>query len=254
MPWDPAQYHKFSSERFAPFEDLTALIVPRQEMAVIDLGCGTGELTRRLADRLPGATVLGIDSSPAMLEQAREQERHGLVFASGTIEEVAGEWDLVFSHAALHWVGDHRTLIPHLMGLVRPGGQLAVQIPANHRHPAHTAITDTALEKPFVDALGGWVRLSPVLEIDDYASLLYSYGGEGITAMEKVYPSILADAAAVGEWTRGTTLVPYFERLPEKLHDPFMDRYRARLRALWPAGPVFYTFRRIIFVATKGAG
>lgn len=251
MPWDPAQYHKFTAERFAPFDDLVALIEAREGLRVIDLGCGTGELTRRLADRLPNSAVLGIDSSTAMLERARREERPGLAFSLGTIEGAAGEWNLVFSHAALHWVGDHRALIPRLMGLVCPGGQLAVQIPANHRHPAHTAITDIAREKPFVDALGGWVRLSPVLEIDDYAGLLFGVGGEGITVLEKVYPAIIPKADEIAEWTRGTTLVPYFERLPAELHESFMMRYRERLRAIWPKGPVFYTFRRILFVATK---
>lgn len=251
MSWDPTQYHKFTAERFAPFDDLAALIEVREGLRVIDLGCGTGELTRRLADRLPGATVLGIDSSAAMLERARREERPGLSFSLGTIEGASGEWDLVFSHAALHWVGDHRALIPRLMSLVRPGGQLAVQVPANHRHPAHTAIADIARETPFVDALGGWVRLSPVLEIDDYAGLLFAAGGEGISVMEKVYPALMLEAAEIAEWTRGTTLVPYFERLPGELHETFLERYRERLHAIWPRGPVFYTFRRILFVATK---
>jgi trans-aconitate 2-methyltransferase len=253
VAWDPAQYHKFTAERFAPFDDLFALISVREGLRVVDLGCGTGELTRRLADRLPGGTVLGIDSSSAMLERAQGEARPGLAFSLGTIEEAQGEWDLVFSHAALHWVGDHRALIPRLMGLVSPGGQLAVQIPANHHHPAHTAITDIAREKPFVDALGGWVRLSPVLEIDTYAELLFAAGGEGITVLEKVYPALMPDAEDVAEWTRGTTLVPYFERLPGELHEPFLARYRERLHAIWPQGPVFYTFRRIVFTATKAA-
>ncbi len=61
----------------------------------------------------------------------------------------------------------------------------------------------------------------------------------------------MPDAADVAEWTRGTTLVPYFERLPAELHEPFLERYRERLRAIWPLGPVFYTFRRILFAATK---
>ena len=251
MPWDPSQYHKFTAARFAPFDDLFAMIEVREGLQVVDLGCGTGELTRRLADRLPGATVLGIDSSAAMLERAQGEACPGLTFTLGTIEAAQGEWDLVFSHAALHWVGDHRALIPRLMGLVRPGGQLAVQVPANHRHPAHTAIADIAGEKPFVDALGGWVRLSPVLEIDAYAELLFAAGGEEIAVLEKVYPALMPEAADIAEWTRGTTLVPYFERLPVELHEPFMSRYRERLRAMWPQGPVFYTFRRILFAATK---
>ncbi|HYJ47564.1 MAG TPA: methyltransferase domain-containing protein, partial [Pyrinomonadaceae bacterium] len=96
MPWNPAQYHQFQKERFAPFEDLFALIKVRARMSVVDLGCGTGELTRRLADRLPESDVLGIDSSEEMLERAREYEREGLRFEKARIEEVEGRWDLVF--------------------------------------------------------------------------------------------------------------------------------------------------------------
>src|SRR5688572_13318829 len=109
MPWDPAQYHKFQAERAAPFEDLVKLIRVREGLRVIDLGCGTGELTARLADILPGSDVLGVDSSPAMLEKAEPLERPGLRFALMAIEAVSGEWDVVFSHAALHWVDDHET-------------------------------------------------------------------------------------------------------------------------------------------------
>jgi trans-aconitate 2-methyltransferase len=251
MPWDPEQYRKFKQERFLPFEDLFALIKVREGLDVVDLGCGTGELTALLARLLPHSRVLGIDSSAEMLAKAREIERPGLEFRSGEIETVGGEWDLLFSHAAIHWVVDHHALISRLLAMLRPGGQLAVQTPANHRHPAHTAIVDTAREEPFRTALNGWVRESPVLEIDAYAELLHRHGGREITVMEKVYPHHMPDADAVAEWTSGTTIVPYFERLPAELHEPFMESYRAKLRRLWPEGPVFYTFRRIHFVATR---
>lgn len=251
MPWDPAQYHKFREARFAPFEDLFSLINVRAGMTVVDLGCGTGELSRRLADRLPGATVLGIDSSAAMLAKAGECRSPRLDFAAGAIETVSGSWDLVFSHAAIHWVDDHRALIPRLFSLVNPGGQLAVQLPSNHNHPAHLAITETAREEPFRSALKGWCRISPVLEIDCYAGLLHQAGGREITVLEKVYPVLMPDADAVAEWTAGTTLVPYYERLPEELHGAFMDCYRAKLRLIWPDSPVYYTFRRILFTAAR---
>ena len=116
MTWNPAQYHKFQKERFAPFEDLIQLIHIRPGLKVIDLGCGTGELTRRLADLLPDSDVLGLDSSDEMLEKAQAQARPGLRFQKGQIEEAEGQWDLVFSHAALQWVDDHRALWP--VGLV----------------------------------------------------------------------------------------------------------------------------------------
>ncbi|HMA33598.1 MAG TPA: methyltransferase domain-containing protein [Chloroflexia bacterium] len=251
MPWDPDCYQQFQRERAAPFQDLLALVTRREGLRVIDLGCGTGELTRQLADALPGSDVLGLDNSPEMLARAAAVARPGLRFQLGTIERLTGAWDLVFSHAAIHWVDNHAALVPRLLTLVRPGGQLAVQVPSNHDHLTHRAILEIAGEEPFQSALGGWARHSPVLSIDAYAELLYAHGGPALTVFEKVYPHVLDNAEALADWTSGTALVPYFERLPDALHDPFMARYRARLRAHWPAGPVFYGFRRTLFAATR---
>lgn len=251
MPWDPDRYHTFQRERFAPFDDLIALVRKSEGMRVIDLGCGTGELTSRLADLLPRSEVLGIDTSPEMLARAEPRSRPNLRFELGSIETADGEWDLVFSHAALQWVSDHRSLLPQLFALVRPGGQIAVQMPSNHTHPAHGLIVKTATEEPFRTALRGWTRKSPVLPIETYAELLYTYGGTDIVVTERVYPHVLANADAVAEWTAGTALVPYLERLPAELREPFMERYRSRLRERWPSSPVFYGFRRILLSATR---
>lgn len=249
--WNPDRYLAFEEQRFAPFEDLFSLIEVRPGLSVIDLGCGTGELTRRLADRLPESTVLGIDNSPEMLERAKQWARPGLSFAGAGVGEMTGEWDMVFSHAVLHWVEDHGALIPRLFAMVRPGGQFAVQMPGNHRHPSQTLIIETAQEEPFRTALESWVRRSPVLEIDRYAELLDAAGAERITALDKVYLHHLQDADAVADWTAGTTLVPYWERLPKELHEPFMERYRQKLRAVWGGSPVPFTFRRLILSAFK---
>jgi trans-aconitate 2-methyltransferase len=247
MPWDPDQYLKFKEQRFAPFEDLCTLIKRRDGLSVIDLGCGTGELTKRLADELTTSTVTGIDSSENMLEQATGLTREGLSFSQGTVESVTGRWDLVISNAVLHWVDDHTGLIPQLVGLLKPGGQLLAQVPSNGSNPSHTSIHDIATEEPFRSALGGWVRISPVLEIDEYAAILHNAGVTDIIAFEKVYCHLLPDADAVAEWTRGTTLIPYIERLTPDLQERFLERYRSQLRAYWPTGPVFYTFRRTFF-------
>jgi len=253
MPWDPDRYRAFQSERFAPFDDLFAMLRVSEGLRVVDLGCGTGELTLRLAQQLPGSDVFGIDSSPEMLAKAGALARPGLRFERRAIEEVIGEWDVVFSHAALQWVEGHEELMRRLWSLVRPGGQIAVQIPSNHDHPTHTLITETAGESPFRDALDGWTRTSPVLSTEAYASLLYGLGATGITVIEKVYPHVLADADALADWTSGTALAPYFERLPEQLRGPFMEAYRARLRVRFPSKPVFYPFRRTLFAATRPA-
>ena len=88
MPWDPKQYLKFQSERFAPFDDLFAMIDVRPGLRVIDLGCGTGELTARLAERLPDSDVLGADASAEMLAQSQPLARPGLRFEQRTIESI----------------------------------------------------------------------------------------------------------------------------------------------------------------------
>jgi trans-aconitate 2-methyltransferase len=250
MPWNPDQYEKFKEARYAPFDDLVALIQPRPGLKVIDLGCGTGELTRRLADLLPDSDVLGIDNSPEMLAKAAVQKRVGLRFECRAIEDVEGEWDVVFSHAAIQWVNDHPHLIPRLMGMVRPGGQIAVQLPSNHRHLSHVLLGEIASDDPFRAALHGWRREFPVLSIGKYAELLFKNGGENITVFEKIYPVILKDSDGMAEWTAGTALVPYMERLPEELHAPFMERYQTLLHERWPDSPVFYAFQRTLFGAT----
>lgn len=251
MSWDPEQYHKFKADRLAPFNDLFSLLKVRAGLSVLDLGCGTGELAMLLAERLPDSQVTGVDSSPEMLAKAKTCSSARVDFKLGAVESLAGEWDMLFSHAVLHWVDDHATLIPRLWQHIKPGGQLAVQVPANHRHPSHTCIIAAAGEEPFKSALNGWQRRSPVLEIDQYAQLLHLCGTNDFTVMEKVYPTWLPDAAAIAEWTRGTTLVPYFERLPQGLHEPFLRRYRQLLAEALPAGPLLFTFRRILFAAVK---
>ena len=211
----------------------------------------TGELTLKLHELLPDSRVTGLDSSTAMLQRASQLARPGLEFQQGTVEAVAGTWDLVFSHAVLHWVDDHPRLIPRLLGLLAPGGQLAVQMPANYRHPAHEAIVEIAGQEPFAKALGGWYRQSPMLEIDTYAELLLQHGAEEITVLEKVYPTVMSDGPTIAEWTRGSTLVPYLERLPVEMHEPFLERYRQRLAELYPGSPVYFTFRRILLAASR---
>jgi trans-aconitate 2-methyltransferase len=251
MPWNPEQYHRFQQQRAEPFYDLITLITKRANITVVDLGCGTGELTAQLADMLPGSDVTGLDSSAEMLGRAARYARPSLRFVQGDIETFDQPADLIFSTAALHWIDDQPALIARLFALVRPGGQIAVQVPSNFRHPSHTLIIATAQEEPFRTALAGWARESPVLGIDQYAGLLYTLGGTDITVFEKVYGHILPDADAIADWTKGSTLVPYLERLPPDLHAAFEVSYRAKLRARYPESPTFYGFRRTLFAATK---
>ncbi|HUE97957.1 MAG TPA: methyltransferase domain-containing protein [Anaerolineales bacterium] len=252
MPWDPKQYHKFQAERTAPFFDLLALVEIRPNLNVVDLGCGTGELTRQLADALPNSDVTGVDSSSQMLEAARaaSYSTPGLRFAQGDQSQLTGEWDLIFSNAALHWSEDHAELIPRLYDRLKPGGQIAVQVPSNHNHISHQIYRETAGEEPFKSVLKGFQRYAPVLSIDEYARLFFACGAENIVVFEKVYPHILEDSDAVVEWISGTALVPYFERVGGHKEE-FVNVLRVKMHAALPDTPVFYPFRRTLFSARK---
>ncbi|MBN2115060.1 MAG: methyltransferase domain-containing protein [Anaerolineales bacterium] len=250
MPWDPTQYHRFQAERSAPFFDLLALVERRPNLKAIDLGCGTGELTRQLADALPNSAVTGLDSSAQMLEKAAAFASPGMHFEQGDQSQLTGEWDLIFSNAALQWSENHPDLIPRLYRSLAPGGQIAVQVPSNHNHVSHQIYRETASAEPFQSILKGFQRYAPVLSIDEYASLLFECGAEDIIVFEKIYPHILEDSDAVVEWISGTALVPYFERLGEQKED-LVKAIREKMRDALPGQPVFYPFRRILFSARK---
>ncbi len=251
MPWNPNRYHQFQSERSAPFEDLLKLVRVLPNLGVVDLGCGTGELTRRLADALPDSDVLGLDLSEAMLERAAPYARPGLRFELGDQASLSGSYDLIFSNAALQWSEDHPRLISHLYECLAPGGQIAVQVPSNHGHISHRIVLEVSASEPFRAALNGFTRQTPVLSIDAYASLLFELDAQDILVFEKVYPHVLADSDAVVDWISGTALIPYLERLDEPMQTQFLQAIRARMKASLPAQPVFYPFKRILFSAVK---
>jgi trans-aconitate 2-methyltransferase len=252
MPWDPNLYHKYQAERSAPFFDLLSLVEVRPNLKVVDLGCGTGELTRQLADSLPDSDVTGLDSSEQMLGKAASLSSPNLRFEQGDQSQLTGEWDLIFSNAALHWSENHVELIPYLYRRLKAGGQIAVQVPSNHNHISHQIYRETASEEPFKSILKGFQRYAPVLSIDAYARLFFDYGAESIVVFEKVYPHVLEDSDAVVEWISGTALVPYFERLGEHKEE-FMEVIRRKMRAAMPNSPVFYPFRRTFCSARRPA-
>ena len=247
--WDPATYERFKKERRLPFQDLLVLVKPREGLSVVDLGCGTGELTRALHERTRAGSTLGLDSSPAMLKRSAGHAGNGLTFALG---DIAG-WtpsepvDLIYSNAALHWIDDHDALFTRLTTFLSPGGQLAVQVPANHDHPSHLVAEHVANEEPFRAALGGYVRRTPVLPPETYAQLLHRLGYMPQHVRLQVYLHVLAEAGAVVDWVKGTLLTDYRRRLPDDVYEGFVARYRELLVAeLSDERPFPFPFKRVL--------
>jgi trans-aconitate 2-methyltransferase len=246
--WDPARYQRFGDERQQPFWDLAALVQGDAPGLVVDLGCGTGELTAALHQRWHATRTIGIDSSVAMLANAPATP--GVTFVQDDIESwtAGAPVDVVFSNAALQWVPDHERLLPRLAGMLAPGGQIAVQMPANFDHPSHRVAADVAREPEFQDALQGYVRTVPVLAPERYAELLHELSFEDQHVRLQVYGHELPSTAAVADWTRGTLLTAYEARMPPSVYARFLSRYREHLlAALGERAPYFYAFKRILF-------
>lgn len=252
--WNPEQYGRFAAERRQPFLDLLALIHPIPGGRAVDLGCGAGELTLALHERLGLAETVGLDSSPAMLAKARPLAGRGLSFEKGDLAafDPPRPYDLVFSNAALHWATDHPGLLSRLGRAVAPNGQLAFQVPANFDHASHVAAEETAGEEPFRAALGGAAHPRNVLAPEAYAALLDRLGFSEQTVRLQVYGHHLDSREDVVEWVKGSLLTDYEKRLPADLFQRFLARYRERLFATLPdERPLLFTFKRILVRAAR---
>lgn len=246
MSWDVNQYERFKNERAQPFRDLAALIEPRPNMRIIDLGCGTGELTRELHQQLGASETVGIDSSESMLQKASPSGT--LHFQLGDIKTFVSDrsFDLVFCNAALHWIPGHERLFTRLMSLVAPYGQLAIQMPANHEHPSHRIAAEVAA------AFGIEPRAVNILSPEAYAALLYRLGFARQHVRIQVYGHVLPSTRDVVEWTKGSTLTPYREALSPERYEEFLASYTDRLvAALADSSPYFYTFKRLLMWGTR---
>jgi trans-aconitate 2-methyltransferase len=238
VSWDPTQYNRFAAEREQPFWDLVSLLQPTPSPAnVVDLGCGDGRLTAALHDRLGARSTLGIDSSPSMLAGAPDGI-DGLSFTPGDIATWIGDrYDVVFANASLQWVPAHDAALRRWRDSLAPGGQLAVQVPANADHPSHTVLASMAPDVPDPVATN-------VLPPERYAELLHALGFVDQHVRLQVYPHVLDTSADVVEWMKGTSLT----RLGDRGKDPtFVDEYRRRLLdVIGDGSPYLYAFKRIL--------
>lgn len=255
--WDPDHYARFRALRARPFWDLAALIDTSQPIErLVDLGCGTGELTIALAERVGALDALGIDSSPAMLERAAAIATPTRRFERGDIAQWSDEGvDLIVANASLQWVPDHRARLASWIAALRPGGQIAVQVPANADHPSHTCSIDVAHREPFRSAFRSTGDGTPppdpvavnVLRPEGYSNVLFELGVVDPHVRLQVYPQVMPSSADVVEWTSGTSLTRFFARLPTDLHAPFVDAYRTELLGwIGDRRPYYYAFKRIL--------
>ena len=249
--WDPDRYLTYADERGRPFVELMARVGAEAPASVFDLGCGPGNLTSLLRERWPDADISGLDSSREMIEQARSAEP-SITFEVADLRgwAAAGDpVDVLISNATLQWVPDHLDLLPSLVGRVRPGGWLALQVPGNFEEPSHTIRRDLAAEAPYAEH----TRNVAVPSSHDPVVYLEALAGLGCTvdAWETTYLHVLTGPDPVFAWVSGTGARPTLQALPDDLRPAFEDEFRRRLRAAYPErdGRVVLPFRRVFAVA-----
>lgn len=250
MRWDPIQYNRYGSERGRPFFELLNQVAADSPATVVDLGCGSGELTATLAARWPSARIAGIDSSPEMIDRAAEQRAPRLDFRLGDAAEFdAAGVDVLISNALLQWVPGHAELLRRWAGELNPGGWLAFQVPDNFSAPSHALMRELAESAEWSTKLAGVLRhADAVLPAQDYL-LLLSEAGLRATAWQTNYLHLLAGADPVLEWVRGTGLRPVLGALSADDAAAFEQDYAARLRQAYPRtehGTVFPFLRTFV--------
>lgn len=261
--WNPAQYLKFGGERLRPGYELLARVGDLPSGPIFDLGCGTGEHARAIAERWPDRRVVALDHSADMLKKAAATPAPAnLAWQEADIRDWSASEPaaLIFSNATLHWLPDHAALFPRLMRMVAPGGTLAVQMPGNFREKSHTLIRDLALEPRYAAKLapltdrGGSLRDDLVAATDFYYVALAPLAPGGIDLWQTVYLTALTGERPVLEWIKGSILHPALDRLDPSERGEFENQLAARLAEAYPKradGVTLFPFRRMFFVAKK---
>lgn len=255
MVWSASEYVKFEDERTRPSRDLLAQVPLEHVTRGVDLGCGPGNSTELLVARFGASNISGLDSDDDMLAAAKER----LPYTTFTKADLA-TWepdaahDLFFANAVFQWLPDHPAIFERLMGHLKSGGVLAVQMPDNLDEPSHRAMEETALDGPWAHRFAGvTTRRGPLPPPSGYYDRLKPHATR-VDIWHTVYNHPMADAAAIVDWVKGTGLRPYLDRAGPDHRDGFLAAYMARIEAAYPKlvdGGLLFRFPRLFIVAVR---
>jgi trans-aconitate 2-methyltransferase len=253
MAWDPDVYMKFAGERTRPAVELLARVPMTAPERVIDLGCGPGNSTAVLAARWPHASLEGLESSSEMLAKARaSQVRATWIESDVESWSPTRRYDVIFSNATLHWISNHRALLPKLMTCLSENGALAFQVPRNFDAPSHVLMRRVASEGAWAENLADARRIH-VEQPETYFDILAPLS-TAVDIWETTYLHALTGDDPVLDWVSGTGLRPFVQRLQGGERDAFLSAYRILLREAYPRRPdgtTLFPFRRLFAVARR---
>ncbi|MEL6554944.1 MAG: class I SAM-dependent methyltransferase [Cyanobacteria bacterium J06621_11] len=246
QPWNAENYQQQFSYIWQYGESLADQLAPQSEDTILDLGCGTGQLTADIAKR--GAAVIGIDSDAAMIEQAQANypslsfPNLSFQIASADSFQLATPVDAVFSNAALHWVTQAEAAAHCIANALKPGGRMLVEF--GGKGNVHTILT--ALE-----TASGEQNLNPWYfpDLAEYVSLLESVG-LGVT-----YAHIFDRPTALGTAGLAGWLEMFSQRLFSHLSalewTELVKQVEQNASQLYQSGEWIADYRRLRVMAVK---
>lgn len=253
--WDPTLYLRFANERTQPAMDLAARVALEAPRRIIDIGCGPGNSTAVLRARWPSAQVVGLDSSPEMIERAR-RDSPDQQWICEDAADFTGEqsYDLVYSNATLQWIPNHHDLISTLWNAVATDGALAVQVPANRESPLHRALRTVAGSEPFRDQLDGPDRVFTYHSAGFYYDLVAPIARRYETWTTE-YLHVMRSHEDLITWYRGTGMRPFLQALADdEQREMFESSVLRHAREGYPPqsdGKILFPFRRLFFIAYR---
>ncbi len=221
--WNASAYHRVSAPQTAWGQEVLERLHLTGGETVLDAGCGTGKLTRQLAERLPRGRVLALDASADMLRVARAElasygGRVQLVHAALPALPLGMPVDAILSTATLHWVLDHPATYRAFLGAIRPGGQLEFQCGgAGNLQRLHQRATALAASAEYADAFVGWTEPWCLASAEETQTELRAAGWTAVRCWLEARPTAFSDAAAFADFIGHVNLRPFLGRLePER--------------------------------------
>ena len=247
--WDPQAYARNGAFVPALADGVVEWLKVQAGEQVLDLGCGNGQLTERLAEM--GARVQGVDASAAMVKAARARGLQVDEAKAEALPYADASFDAVFSNAALHWVQDQDAMLAQVHRVLRPGGRFVAEMGGHGNIAAIRVALIAALERQELGDLENDVNYYPTPEAYRRRMERDGFEVERIALIPR--PTPLPESGMAG-WLR-TFRSGVLEQLPEAQRERVIAETVALLeRALrdeegnWVADYV-----RLRFVARKAA-
>jgi len=254
--FDGKKYEKSSAHQKEWGERLIAELSLRGDERILDLGCGDGKLTARLAELVPEGSVLGIDASVGMIEVAQKYQKENLSFLLLDINSLdfEDEFDLVFSNATVHWVKDHNVLLRKVRRSLRKNGIVRFNFAGAGNCYSLLAVVKTAMKNPryvkyFSDFVWPWFMPT----VDEYETIVRQFPFRDIRVWTENADRYFSDSQTITKWIDQPSLVPFLKFIDQSDKQSFRDFVVQRMieETCQDDGTCFETFRRINLYAMK---